>query len=285
MARILGIIGGSGLYDLPGLEDVERVELDTPFGAPSDLYITGRLGETQLVFLPRHGVGHRLLPSELNNRANIWGFKKLGCERVMSVSAVGSMKKEIVPGHVVVVDQFFDRTKARIPTFFGDGLVAHVGFADPVCAELAAQLFDAASATDGGVHRGGTYVCIEGPAFSTRAEARIYRQWGVDVIGMTNIPEAKLCREAEICYATLALATDYDCWHESEEDVSVEAVLETLRKNVRRAQDIIRGLATRIEDERSCPCRSALAHAIMTAPDHVTPAARERLDLIVGKYL
>jgi 5'-methylthioadenosine phosphorylase len=283
--RILGVIGGSGLYDLPDLEDVERIEVETPFGDPSDAFVRGRIGENVLVFLPRHGVGHRLLPTEINHRANIWGLKHLGCTRVLSVSAVGSMQERIAPGDVVVVDQFFDRTKDRIPTFFGDGLVAHVMFADPVCAELAGALGAAAEATEGGVHRGGTYVCIEGPAFSTRAESRIFRQWGVDVIGMTNLPEARLAREAELCYATLALATDYDCWHESEEDVSVEAVLAVLRKNVARAQAIVRGLAAKLSPRRGCGCGEALAHALITDPDRVPVETRERLDLIAGRYL
>jgi len=283
--RTLGIIGGSGLYDLPDLQDIERVELETPFGAPSDAFIRGRLGETTLVFLPRHGVGHRLLPGEINHRANLWGFKKLGVEQILSVSAVGSMREEIVPGHVVIVDQFFDRTKGRVSTFFGDGCVGHVGFADPVCGDLRQALLASAQATEGGCHDGGTYLCMEGPAFSTRAESKIYRSWGVDVIGMTNLPEAKLAREAEICYATLALATDYDCWHEGHDDVTVEAVIATVKANVARAQQIIRELAQRFSPARSCGCKEALAFAIMTDPATIPAETRDRLDLIIGHRL
>ncbi|MDF1563538.1 MAG: S-methyl-5'-thioadenosine phosphorylase [Deltaproteobacteria bacterium] len=285
----LGILGGSGLYDLPDLKDVERIELSTPFGEPSDAYVRGRLGETTLVFLPRHGVGHRLMPSEINNRANIWGLKKLGVEQILSVSAVGSMKEEIHPGDVVIVDQLFDWTRQRVPTFFGDGIVAHVAFGDPICNRLGGLITAAAKATQpeegGAVHEGGTYICMEGPAFSTRAESNIYRSWGVSVIGMTNLPEAKLAREAELCYATLALATDYDCWHDGHDDVSVASVLETLRQNVQRAQAVIRGVAERLSTERPCACPNALQHAIMTSPDHIPAEARERLALLVDRHL
>ncbi len=282
---ILGVIGGSGLYDFPGLTDVERVSLDTPFGKPSDVYVRGKVGDTTVVFLPRHGVGHRLTPTEINHRANIWGMKKLGVTRILSISAVGSMQERIKPGDVVVVDQFFDRTKTRIPTFFGDGLVAHVAFADPVCGELAEVVHAAAKGTDGGTHQGGTYVCMEGPAFSTRAESRIYRQWGVEVIGMTNVPEAKLAREAELCYATLALATDYDCWHETEDDVTVDAVVAILKKNVARAQEVIRGVAAKLPEARGCACGHALDHAILTDPTTIPPETRKRLALIVDRVL
>ena len=282
---ILGVIGGSGLYDFPGLTDVERVSLDTPFGKPSDAYVRGKVGNTTLVFLPRHGVGHRLTPTEINHRANVWGMKKLGVTRILSISAVGSMQPHIKPGDVVVVDQFFDRTKSRIPTFFGDGLVAHVGFADPVCGELAEVVHAAAKGTDGGTHLGGTYVCMEGPAFSTRAESRIYRQWGVEVIGMTNVPEAKLAREAELCYATLALATDYDCWHETEDDVSVDAVVAILQQNVARAQAVIRGVAEHLPEARGCACGHALDHAILTDPTTIPAETRDRLALIVDRVL
>ena len=215
MGEVVGVIGGSGLYEIEGLTEVREVKVETPFGSPSDQFITGKLGEVDMVFLPRHGRGHRLTPSEINYRANIYGMKKLGAGRIISVSAVGSMREEIEPGHIVVVDQFIDRTRARASTFFGSGIVGHVEFADPVCAELSGVLYDAGKRAGATIHRGGTYVCIEGPQFSTRAESMLYRTWDATVIGMTNIPEAKLAREAEICYGTLALSTDYDCWHES----------------------------------------------------------------------
>ena len=287
--RTIGIIGGSGLYDIEGLTNVEEVRLDTPFGQPSDSYVVGRLGDAKLVFLPRHGRGHRVSPSEINFRANVHGMKQLGVEWILSVSAVGSMKEEIHPGHIVVVDQFIDRTKAREASFFGDGVVGHVGFADPICGDLAKTLFSVADAecekAGSKAHRGGTYVVIEGPQFSTRAESRLYRSWGVDVIGMTNLPEAKLAREAEICYATIALSTDYDCWHETEEDVSVAAVMAVIKKNVALAKAIVKGAAERIGAERKCACAGAAAYAVMTAPEAIPAEARARLDLIIGKYL
>ncbi|MEE4255311.1 MAG: S-methyl-5'-thioadenosine phosphorylase, partial [Desulfuromusa sp.] len=227
---VIGVIGGSGLYEIEGLTDVREVKLDTPFGSPSDLYITGFLGAAKMVFLPRHGRGHRLLPSEVNYRANIYGMKTLGVENIISVSAVGSMKEEIVPGHIVIPDQFFDRTQGkRASTFFGNGVVGHVQFADPVCKDLSSILADSAQNVGATVHQGGTYVCIEGPNFSTRAESNIYRSWGVDIIGMTNLPESRLAREAEICYGTVALATDYDCWHDGHDDVAVDAILEIIK--------------------------------------------------------
>jgi len=283
--KVIGVIGGSGLYDMEGLEGVEEVAVSTPFGEPSDAYITGSLGDVRLVFLPRHGRGHRLLPSEVNYRANIYGMKKLGVEWIISVSAVGSMKESIEPGHIVVVDQFFDRTKGRPSTFFGGGVVGHIEFADPVCPVLSDVLYNAARAAGATVHRGGTYVCIEGPQFSTRAESRIYRSWGVDVIGMTNVPEAKLAREAEICYATIALATDYDCWHVTEESVSVEMILETLKANVKMAKEIIRGAAPAVEGERSCGCAEAMKYAVITDRSAIPAGAAEDLDPIIGKYL
>src|SRR5512141_2310634 len=230
--QIIGVIGGSGLYEMEGMTDIAHVTVNTPFGNPSDEYVTGTLEGVRMVFLPRHGKGHRLLPSEVNYRANIYGMKSLGVQRIISVSAVGSMKEEIVPGHIVIPDQFIDRTKGiRKDTFFGNGIVGHVQFADPVCADLSAVLFEAAREAGATVHRGGAYVCMEGPAFSTRAESHLYRSWGGDVIGMTNLQEAKLAREAEICYATLAMATDYDCWHLEEEAVTVEAVIARLSQN------------------------------------------------------
>jgi len=283
--RTVGVIGGSGLYDIPGLDVIEVRRLDTPFGAPSDDYVVGEVDGTRVVFLPRHGRGHTLMPTEVNYRANVWGMRALGADSLLSVSAVGSMREDVAPGHLLVPDQFFDRTRLRTPTFFGDGLVAHVQFGDPVCEALSALVADAAEATGATVHRGGTYICMEGPAFSTRAESRIYRSWGVDVIGMTNIPEAKLAREAELCFATLALVTDYDCWHEAEEDVSVDAVLAVLRGNADRARRTVSEVAQRLPAARGCGCGRALKHAILTAPDAVAPAARRKLDMLVGRYL
>jgi 5'-methylthioadenosine phosphorylase len=280
----IGIIGGSGLYQLPGLEDVRWVTVRTPFGAPSDQYCVGRLGARELVFLPRHGRGHRLMPSELPFRANVYGLKALGVEWVVSISAVGSMREEIVPLDLVIPDQFYDHTRRRISSFFGDGIVAHVGMAEPVCPTLAHHLHRAAAATGARVHRGGTYLCIEGPQFSSKAESRIYRSWGVDVIGMTNMPEAKLAREAELCYATLALATDYDVWHESEEAVSVEGVIANLLKNVETAKDVIRRVVPSIGLPRTCPCPDLLKNAVITAPHAFVPATGKRLDLLLRKY-
>ncbi|HEX9860864.1 MAG TPA: S-methyl-5'-thioadenosine phosphorylase [Nitrospirota bacterium] len=281
----IGIIGGSGLYDMEGLEDIETVSVGTPFGEPSDSIVIGTLYGRRLAFLPRHGRGHRVLPSEINYRANIMAMKSLGVGRIISVSAVGSMKESIEPGHIVVPDQFFDHTKNRKSTFFGEGVVAHVGFADPVCHELSEVLYEAGVRTGATMHKGGTYICMEGPQFSTRAESRIYRSWGVDVIGMTNVTEAKLAREAEICYATLALATDYDCWHETEEDVSVEAVIATLNKNVETAKSIIRDAVPRIPATRTCPCAQALKFGIMTPGNMIPEDAKKRLGLLIGRYI
>lgn len=282
----IGVIGGSGLYEIEGLTEVQEVCLQTPFGSPSDSYITGLLEGLRMVFLPRHGRGHRLLPSEVPFRANIYGMKQLGVERIISVSAVGSMKEEIVPGHIVIPDQFFDRTLGkRESTFFGDGIAGHVQFADPVCADLANVLHGASKSVGAVVHKGGTYLCMEGPQFSTRAESVIYRSWGVDIIGMTNITEAKLAREAEICYATIALATDYDCWHHEHEDVSVEAVIAIIQQNVVTARRIIKAAAAQLGAERACPCRDSLKYAIMTARDQIPELTRKRLQVIMGKYL
>lgn len=285
---VLGVIGGSGLYEIEGLTDVQEVRISTPFGDPSDLFITGQLGGVKMVFLPRHGRGHRYLPSEVPYRANIYGMKQLGVERIISVSAVGSMKEEIVPGHIVIPDQFFDRTQGkRASTFFGEGIVGHVQFADPVCGDLSQVLFDAAMEVGATVHRGGTYICIEGPNFSTRAESNIYRSWGVDIIGMTNIPEARLAREAEICYGTVALATDYDCWHAEHEDVSVEAVIAIIQQNVATARNIIKAAASRLGAARGCGCGcgEALKFAVMTHKETIPAATRQKLELLVGKYL
>ncbi|MFA5515719.1 MAG: S-methyl-5'-thioadenosine phosphorylase [Desulfuromonadales bacterium] len=283
---VIGVIGGSGLYEIEGMHDLREVRLETPFGAPSDVFVTGELGDVKMVFLPRHGRGHRLLPSEVPYRANIYGMKKLGVERIISVSAVGSMKEEIVPGHIVIPDQFFDRTQGkRDSTFFGDGVVGHVQFADPVCGDLSRELYEAAVQVGATAHRGGTYLCIEGPNFSTRAESLIYRSWGVDIIGMTNIPEARLAREAEICYGTVALATDYDCWHDGHDDVSVESVLAIIKQNVAIAREIIRSAVLRLSGQRACGCGSALQFAIMTNPGQIPAATRDNLDLLIGKYL
>jgi 5'-methylthioadenosine phosphorylase len=282
----IGVIGGSGLYEMEGMTDIRSVTVETPFGDPSNDYVTGILDGVRMVFLPRHGRGHRLLPSEVNYRANIWGMKKLGVERIISVSAVGSMKEEIVPGHIVIPDQFIDRTKGvRKETFFGEGIVGHVAFADPVCADLSGWLYESAREAGATAHRGGTYVCMEGPAFSTRAESIMYRTFGVSVIGMTNLTEAKLAREAEICYGIIALSTDYDCWHETHDDVSIEAILEIIRNNVTMAKSIIRHAVHKVGDVRLCPCASAIQHAVITDRSAIPETTRERLELIVGKYL
>ncbi len=281
----LGVIGGSGLYELEGLEDVRWVKVDTPFGSPSDELMVGRLAGKTLVFLPRHGRGHRISPSELNARANIFALKTLGVSRIVSVSAVGSMREEIRPGDIVVCDQFFDRTRGRPSTFFQGGIVAHVHFADPVCPDLSRLLYEAGLEVGASMHWGGTYLVMEGPQFSTRAESRIYRQWGVDVIGMTNLPEARLAREAEICYATLALATDYDCWHETEEDVSIEAVLAVIRRNVSTARSILRRVVDKVDSRRTCACARALENAIVTDPDQIPERIKRDLEPLVGRYL
>ena len=285
MADILGVIGGSGLYGMEGLKNVRTVAVRTPFGDPSDDLMVGDLDGRTLAFLPRHGRGHRFLPSQINYRANIYAMKKVGVKWVLSISAVGSMKESIRPGDIVVADQFYDHTRFRPTTFFGDGLVGHIPFADPVCPNLAAVAYAAAKKIVKRTHRGGTYLCMEGPAFSTRAESRIYRKWGVDVIGMTNLPEAKLAREAELCYATLALATDYDCWHETEEDVSIEAVLGLLRKNVENSKRIVREVARRLPGKGSCGCDESLRHAIITDRKKIPAPARRKLALLIGKYL
>ncbi len=280
----IGVIGGSGLYSMAALENVSEERLETPFGAPSDAFILGILGGRELVFLPRHGRGHRIPPSAMNFRANLYGMKALGVEWVISVSAVGSMREDIHPGDVVIPDQFFDRTRSRVSTFF-DAVAAHVAFADPVCGVMAQALRQAAATAGATVHAGGTYLCIEGPQFSTRAESQIYRQWGVDVIGMTNLPEARLAREAELCYATLALCTDYDCWRDSASDVDVGAILEVLRRNVQLAQDTIASAVPALQGERACPCSTALQDALITDPATIPAAARERLGLLIDRYL
>jgi len=282
---VLGVVGGSGIYDLPGLTRVSVERVETPYGTPSAEIVRGWLGDTGLLFLPRHGKHHALPPHQINYRANICALKRLGATHVVSLSAVGSMREEIAPGHVVVVDQYIDLTKRRVSTFFEDGIVGHVSFADPVCPILSAALAEACAREGATVHRGGTYVCMEGPQFSTRAESRLYRQWGVSVIGMTAMPEAKLAREAELPYATLALATDYDCWHESEESVTVEAVIRTLNANVATAKAIIRAYAKNAPDLSASPCRSAARTSLMTQPDRIPAQVKTDLAPILGSFL
>ena len=278
----IGIIGGSGLYDIEGLERVREVRVRTPFGAPSDAIRVGVLGGIRVAFLSRHGRGHRLSPSSINYRANIYALKSLGVTQVISVSAVGSMKESIRPGDVVLPDQFIDLTKRRVSTFFDEGIVAHVGFGEPVCSSVADVLEQAGRSVGARLQRGGTYVCMEGPQFSTKAESRLYRQWGVDVIGMTNMPEAKLAREAELCYATVALATDYDCWHDTEEAVTVEAILATLHKNVALAKQLLKAAVPKLAPDRACACHQALHTAIVTAPDGISATAKRRLNLLIA---
>lgn len=283
--QVIGIIGGSGLYNIEGIKDVTSVSIDTPFGKPSDSFTIGTLEGRKVAFLPRHGKGHTILPSELNFRANIYGMKKLGVEHIIAVSAVGSMKEEIKPLDIVIPDQFFDRTRGRISTFFGEGIVGHVSFADPVCGVLADTLFNAAKSVGARVHKGGMYLCMEGPLFSTRAESNVYRQWGASVIGMTNLQEAKLAREAEICYSTLAMATDYDCWHIGEEAVTLEMIIGNLNKNAETAKRILKAAIPKIEQKRNCACSTAAQNAIVTHKDLVPENTKKKLDVIFGKYL
>src|SRR5882672_478060 len=285
MSATIGIIGGSGLYDMAELTDREEKKIATPFGEPSGPYVLGTLRGKRVAFLPRHGVGHRILPSELNFRANIYGMKVLGVERILSASAVGSLKHEYNPLDIVVPDQFFDRTKGRISTFFGRGLVAHVAFAHPVCADLSKVAADSAESVGATVHRGGTYVNMEGPQFSTLAESKLYRSWGMYVIGMTNLQEAKLAREAEICYATLALVTDYDCWHPDHDAVTVEMIIGNLMQNAKTAQQAIAEAIDRMREGRSCGCKDALASAIITRPEVVPAQTKKDLAPIIGKYM
>src|SRR5437867_4158431 len=286
-AARIGIIGGSGLYQMPELSDVEELELQTPFGSPSDAFVIGTLEGERVAFLPRHGRGHQFTPTEVPFRANIYAMKLLGVERILSASAVGSLQEKYAPLDMVIPSQFFDRTRARAreSTFFGDGIVAHVAFAHPVCGDLGDVLEESCNAAAVRVQRGGTYICMEGPAFSTVAESNVYRSWGMDVIGMTNLQEAKLAREAEICYATLALVTDYDCWHTDHDAVTVETVINYLNQNVRNAQLIIRDAVRRLSGQsRDCKCGSALKNAIFTAPDLWPEATTRKLDAIIGKY-
>jgi len=284
--RTLGVIGGSGLDELERLTDVEELAMTTPFGAPSDAIIAGTIGSTRLLFLPRHGRGHRIAPHRINYRANVLALKIAGAEQILSVSAVGSMKENIHPGDMIVVDQFVDRTRHRTDTFFDDdGVVAHVEFAEPIDAQLAGSLTDAAKRAGATVHEGGIYLCMEGPQFSTRAESHLYRSWGVSVIGMTNLPEARLAREAELPYATLAMATDYDCWHEGHDAVTVNAVIAVMQRNVAKAKEIIVELAQGVPDPSERPATSALAGAIITNPDSISTAARDKLRPLIGKYV
>ena len=279
----IGIIGGSGLYDIDGLHQVKRVTVPTPFGSPSSPVVVGELDGVRVAFLSRHGQGHRFNPSEINYRGNIYALKALGVRRVISVSAVGSMKESMKPGDVVLPDQFMDLTKRRISTFFEGGVAAHVAFGDPVCASLSASLLAAGQSVGATVHQGGTYLCMEGPQFSTKAESHLYRQWGVSVIGMTNMPEAKLAREAELCYATVALVTDYDCWHQTEEPVTVEAILATLCANVALAKRLLRAAVKSAASVTTCACPEALQHAIVTAPDMIPSSLRRKLALLTER--
>lgn len=281
----IGVIGGSGLYAMEGLEDVEKVSLETPFGAPSDDYVVGKLGGKSVAFLARHDIGHRLLPSELNFRANIYGFKLLGVEHILSASAVGSLKEDVHPLDVVIPDQFIDRTRGRISTFFGNGIAAHVEFSKPFCERLSKLMYDAGKQIDARMHRGGTYVCMEGPQFSTLAESELYRSWGGHIIGMTNLQEAKLAREAEIGYATMALVTDYDCWHVSHSSVTVEQIIENLGKNAESARRIIAETVSRLDLDEPSPHANALKNSIITQPDYISDAVKRDLAPIIGKYV
>jgi 5'-methylthioadenosine phosphorylase len=281
----IGIIGGSGLYSMPGLTKIKEVRLKTPFGKPSDAYVLGTLEGRKVAFLARHGRGHIILPSELNFRANIYGFKQLGVERIVSISAVGSLKEEHKPLEFVIPDQFFDRTRRRVDTFFGNGIVAHISFAEPICPELAATVEGASKRAGVVAKRGGTYLCMEGPQFSTKAESNVYRSWGMDVIGMTNLQEAKLAREAEICYVTVAMVTDYDCWHPHHDSVTVDQVVAVLLKNAENATRVVRETVSSMPRERRCKCGSSLAHAILTDRAKILAGTRQKLKLILDKYL
>jgi 5'-methylthioadenosine phosphorylase len=285
MKATIGIIGGSGLYSMPGFEVQQELTIDTPWGRPSDPYVVGKLAGKEVAFLARHGRGHRISPSELNFRANIYGFKSLGIERIISLSAVGSLTEKHPPLKFVIPDQFFDRTRGRVSTFFGEGLVAHVSFADPVCPQLSEVVSKSCVQVGVDVFRGGTYLCMEGPAFSTRAESNVYRSWGMDVIGMTNLQEAKLAREAEICYVTVAMVTDYDCWHEEHDAVTVTDILANLSQNADNACKVVAATVAGMPAARECKCGTALAHALITDRKAIPEATRKKLELLVGKYL
>ncbi|MFC2021733.1 S-methyl-5'-thioadenosine phosphorylase [Chloroflexota bacterium] len=281
----IGVIGGSGLYDIEGLTDIEEVNIDTPFGKPSDTITVGRLGGVGIAFLPRHGKGHRISPTELPARANIYALKSLGVEHIIAINSAGSFKKEIEPGHLLIPDQLIDRTKKRVDTFFERGIVAHIAFADPFCPELSQILLEAAKEVGATVHPKGTYVVMEGPAFSTRAESRLYRSWGADIIGMTALPEAKLAREAEICYAIIGCVTDYDSWWHSAEPITIDVILNTMRHNIDTAKKIIKLAVSRIPEKSQCSCATALEMAIVTAPEMIPPEQKKKLGLLIGKYL
>jgi 5'-methylthioadenosine phosphorylase len=283
-ARI-GVIGGSGLYDIEGLMDVTEVRPDTPFGKPSDAKVVGKLGGAGIAFLPRHGRGHRISPTEVPYRANIYALKALGVEFIISSNSCGSFKEELKPGHLLIPDQIIDRTRQRVSTFFGEGVVAHIQFADPFCPVLSKIVYESAREAGAIVHQGGVFVAMEGPAFSTRAESRLYKSWGADVLGMTVLPEAKLAREAEICYASIACITDYDSWHETNETVTVEAILTTMRNNIDLAKKTVRLAAGRVPSKRECACASALGPALVTDPASIPTATRQKLDLLIGKYI
>jgi 5'-methylthioadenosine phosphorylase len=281
----LAVIGGTGLYDIEGLTDVRELELDTPYGRPSDSIVTGTLDGVRMAFLPRHGRGHRIQPTDIPVRANIWALKSLGVERIIAINSVGSFKKEVAPGHLLIPDQLIDRTSRRVNTFFGDGVVAHIAFGDPFCPDMRKLLVSCAGDAGATVHDGGTYVVMEGPAFSTRAESRLHKSWGADVIGMTALPEARLAREAEICYGIIACSTDYDSWHEEEKPVTVDMIMATLKANMELSKRIIKLAAARLKTARTCGCPSALAGAIVTDPKLISPDRKEHLRLIAGKYL
>ena len=288
MATKIGVIGGSGFYEIEGIKAIKKNKLETPFGEPSDEFVTGILEGVEVVFLARHGAGHRISPTEINYRANIYGMKKLGVEKIISISSCGSLKRELKPMDIVIPDQLVDRTNhARKMTFFGEGVVAHIQFAEPFCAELSKALYDAGSAAGATMHLGGVYINMEGPQFSTKAESRLYRSWGIDIIGMTNLAEAKLAREAEICYATIACVTDYDCWHmdETNETVSVEVIIQNFTKNILTAKNILKTVLPKLKADRQCACSSALENAIITRPDVIPAPAKKKLDLIIGKYV
>jgi len=281
----IGVIGGTGLYDIEGLTDIEEVSINTPFGKPSDAITIGKLEGVGIAFLPRHGKGHHILPTEIPARANIYALKLLGVEHIIAINSAGSFKQEIKPGDMVIPDQLIDRTRSRVNSFFGEGIVAHIPFAEPLCPVLSQILFEAAREVGASVHQGGTYIAMEGPAFSTKAESRLHRSWGADIIGMTALPEAKLAREAEICYASIACVSDYDSWHEEKEPVTVDIILNTLHKSIDTAKKIIKLAVTKIPEKRSCVCASALKTAIITTPELIPTEQREKLDLLIGKYL
>jgi 5'-methylthioadenosine phosphorylase len=283
--KTVGVMGGSGLYEMEGLEEIQTISLKTPFGDPSDAYVVGRLEGVKVAFLPRHGKGHRIQPSSLNFRANIYGMKMLGVQWIIGVSAVGSMKESIHPGDIIIPNQFIDLTKGRPNTFFSDGIVCHISFADPVCPVLSQILSEAGKWAGATVHKDGTYLCIEGPQFSTRAESNLYRTWGVDIIGMTNLPEAKLAREAEICYGTIAFATDYDCWHEQAEDVTIGEILRILAQSTKIAKDTIRQALKHLPKERQCICATALKHTLITGKKSIPEKTRKDLEPLIGKYM